>query len=78
MTKPILPSSLPHRLTIKQSHKFENIQKTSREIILNNIYIDYPACEITGLKTLAERRKARLVLYERSVYTLQKTQYFPH
>ena len=53
-------------LTNEQSRKLENIQKTSLKIILNDNYIDYSAaCEMTGLKTLAERRQARLLSFSK-------------
>ena len=51
-------------LTKEESHKIENIQKTSLKIILGVMYIDYPsALEMTGLETLADRREARCLSF---------------
>ena len=47
-------------LTVEQTNKLENIQKTCLKIILDDSYIDYPAAlEMCGLETLASRRQQR-------------------
>ena len=49
-------------LTLEQSNRLERIQKNSLKIILNDMYIDYPAAlEMTGLETLADRRVQRFL-----------------
>ena len=45
-------------LTLEQSRDIERIQKTCLKLILGDNYVDYAAAlEMTGLKTLHERRK---------------------
>ena len=47
-------------LTVEQSNKLEQIQKVCLKIILGDMYITYPAAlEMSGLKTLYERRQDR-------------------
>jgi hypothetical protein len=51
-------------LTIKESHKIENIQKTSLKVILQESYIDYlTALEMTGLSLLSVRRQVRCLTF---------------
>ena len=51
-------------LTVQQSKKIENIQKTSLKIILGDIYIDYPAAlEMCGLEELFLRRQKRCLSF---------------
>ena len=48
------------RLTVEQSQKIENIQKTCLKIILGESYISYSAAlEMCGLETLFDRRQKR-------------------
>ena len=48
-------------LTVAESHKIENIQKTSLKIILGESYIDYPSSLLkTGLLSLSDRSAWRL------------------
>ena len=48
----------------EQSNKIENKQKTSLPIILGDNFVDYqPACEMTGLKKLKDRRQTRLLAF---------------
>ena len=54
-------------LTAEQTKKIENIQKTSRKIILGQDYIDYPtALEWCGLTELSTRRKNRCLAFAKS------------
>ena len=47
-------------LTLEQSRDIERIQKTCLKLILGDNYVDYAAAlEMTGLKTLHERREER-------------------
>ena len=47
-------------LTVEQTNKIENIQKTSLKIILGDNYVDYPAAlEMTALDDLFSRRQRR-------------------
>ena len=66
-------------LTVAQSHKIENIQKTSLKIILAEDYIDYPAsCERTGLLMLSDRRKNRCLAFaKRCLSNPQTKDMFP-
>ena len=51
-------------LTIDQSHKIENIQKTCLKIILAEEYVDYEtALNTCSLKTLHERREVRMLKF---------------
>ena len=51
-------------LTAAQSHKIENIQKTSLKIILADKYDHYESsCETTGLKFLSVRREDRCLAF---------------
>ena len=61
-------------LTVAQSHKIENIQKTSLKIILGENYVDYlSSCEVTGLKMLSERRKNRCLAFAKRCLTNPQT-----
>ena len=54
-------------LTVEQTKKIENIQKTSLKIILGEDYIDYPtALEWCGLSELSARRQNRCLSYAHS------------
>ena len=54
-------------LTVEQTRKIENIQKTSLKIILGQDFIDYPtALEWCGLKELSVRRQNRCLSFARS------------
>ena len=66
-------------LTVAQSHKIENIQKTSLKIILAEDYNDYPAsCERTGLLMLSDRRKNRCLAFaKRCLSNPQTKDMFP-
>ena len=66
-------------LTVEQSRKIENIQRTCLKIILSDMYIDYPAaCEMTGLQTLAERRQSRLLTFSKKCLSHPETsRFFP-
>ena len=51
-------------LTTEQSRKLENIQKVCLKVILGDNYISYEAAlEMTGLKTLFQRRQDRCLKY---------------
>ena len=51
-------------LTLQQSQKIENIQKTSLKIILGDNYIDYPAAsEMTAFEELSVRRQKRCLSF---------------
>ena len=51
-------------LTKEDCAKIEKIQKTCLKVILGDMFIDYPsALEMTGLKTLAERRHDRCLSF---------------
>ena len=48
------------RLTVEQSQKLENIQKTCLKIILGDSFVSYSAAlEMCGLETLYDRRQKR-------------------
>ena len=54
-------------LTVEQTNKIENIQKTSLKVILGQDYIDYPtALEWTGLLELSVRRQNRCLAFAKS------------
>ena len=54
-------------LTVDQTRKIENIQKTSLKIILGQDYIDYPtALEWCGLTELSVRRQNRCLAYAKT------------
>ena len=54
-------------LTVEQTNKIENIQKTSLKIILGQDYIDYPtALEWCGLTELSVRRRNRCLSFAKS------------
>ena len=54
-------------LTVEQSNKIENIQKTSLKVILGQDYLDYPtALEWTGLSELFVRRQNRCLAFAKS------------
>ena len=54
-------------LTVEQTKKIENIQKTSLKVILGQDYIDYPtALEWTGLLELSVRRQNRCLSFAKS------------
>ena len=64
-------------LTAAQSHKIENIQKTSLKIILADSFTDYESgLEISGLSTLALRREARCLAFAKRCLTNKQTQHF--
>ena len=51
-------------LTQQESNKLEIIQKTCLEIILGDLYEDYPtALELCGLTTLSERREKDALIF---------------
>jgi hypothetical protein len=66
-------------LTAAQSHKIENIQKTSLKIILADKYDHYESsCEITGLKFLSVRRVDRCLAFaKRCLKNPQVAKMFP-
>ena len=66
-------------LTAAQSHKIENIQKTSLKIILGDTYEHYElSCKITGLKILSVRREARCLAFaKRCLLNPQANGMFP-
>ena len=54
-------------LTLQQTNKIENIQKTSLKIILGDNYIDYPAAlEMTALEELSIRRQNRCLAFSKN------------
>ena len=56
-------------LTQEQCNKLENIQKTSLNIILGDNFVDYPpACKMTGLEKLEDRRQTRLLAFAKKMY----------
>ena len=64
-------------LTAAQSHKIENIQKTSLKIILADSFTDYESgLETSGLSTLALRREARCLAFAKRCLTNKQTQHF--
>ena len=66
-------------LTVAESHKIENIQKTSLKIILSESYIDYPSSLLkTGLLSLSDRRKSRCLAFaKRCLSNPQTKEMFP-
>ena len=66
-------------LTLEQSNRLERIQKTCLKIILNDMYIDYPAAlEMTGLETLADRRVQRCLNFSlKSIRHERNAKLFP-
>ena len=51
-------------LTLEQTNKISNIEKTCFRIILNEMYIGYlPACEMLGIQPITERRQHRMLSY---------------
>ena len=66
-------------LTLDQTRKLENIQRTSLKIILNENYVNYEAaCEMTGLSTLFQRREARTLTFaRRCLKTEEMARFFP-
>ena len=66
-------------LTAAQSHKIENIQKTSFKIILAEGYVDYlSSCQLTGLQMLSDRRKSRCLAFaKRCLLNPQTKDMFP-
>ena len=51
-------------ITIEQDKKLTNIEKTCLRIILQEMYVGYlPACEMTGLQPISDRRKNRMLSY---------------
>ena len=56
--------ALHSSLTKEESEKIEKIQKTCLKVILGDMFVDYPsALEMTGLQTLADRRKERCLSF---------------
>ena len=66
-------------LTVAESHKIENIQKTSLKIILGESYIDYPSSLLkTGLLSLSNRRKSGCLAFaKRCLSNPQTKEMFP-
>ena len=54
-------------LTVQQTNKIENIQRTSLKIILRDNYVDYPAAlEMTALQELSLRRQRRCLAFAKT------------
>ena len=54
-------------LTVQQTNKIENIQRTSLKIILGDNYVDYPAAlEMTALQELSLRRQRRCLAFAKT------------
>ena len=66
-------------LTAAESHKIENIQKTSLKIILAEGYVDYlSSCELSGLQKLSDRRETRCLAFaKRCLLNPQTKDMFP-
>ena len=66
-------------LTAAESHKIENIQKTSLNIILAEGHVDYlSSCELSGLQKLSDRRETRCLAFaKRCLLNPQTKDMFP-
>ena len=51
-------------LTVEQTNKLSNIEKTCFRIILNEMYVGHiPACEMLGVQPITERRQIRMLTF---------------
>ena len=66
-------------LTIEQTRKLENIQRTCLKIILQENYVNYQAaCEMTGFLTLSQRRENRTLTFaRRCLQSEEMARFFP-
>ena len=53
-------------LTLAESQSLERLQSTCLKVILQDNYIGYaPACEMSGLQTLFDRRQSRMLVFSK-------------